>query len=154
MYVYTLRHKATVSTAITLLQIKAGTTRAVEVLAAKLTQRASTTSVQEAIQIVRKTVAATVTTAVAGTHLFKHNPSAPTSDLSLGTTATGVIGTGEGTDGDVIVEEGFNVLNGWRWPHQAGETIVIPIGGILAMKFVDAPASQSWRMSLVFREIG
>jgi hypothetical protein len=33
------------------------------------------------------------------------------------------------------------------------ERIVIPVSGILAMKFLTAPASHSWRAYFTFREL-
>ncbi len=150
--VYHLKHEAVVSTGITILQLKAGTNYGFEILDAYLTQRGSTVSAQEKIAFVRKTAAATVTAAVAGTHLFKNEPNGPTADLSLGTAATGVIATGEGTDGDVTYEEGFNVLNGWKYIPLPESRIYVPVGGIIGLKFMTAPASQTWQMGITVRE--
>src|SRR5579859_2113828 len=94
--VYVVRHEATISTAITFIQLKAGANYGFEIMEAGLTQKGSTTSASESIALVRKTAAATVTTAAVGTHVFKTNTDEPTPDLSLGTAATGVIGTVEG----------------------------------------------------------
>lgn len=153
--VYTLRTPAggvTISTAITILQLKAGAAAKVELLRASLTQRGSVTSVQEAVQLLRKTAAATVTAGVAGTTYLKNDPASPTGTLSLGTSASGYTGSAEGTDGDILKDEGFNVLNGWLWLPTPEERIWVPAGGIVALKFASAPASQSWRAEFVFRE--
>lgn len=151
--VYTLRHEAAVATAITILQLKAGTNSGFEILSAHLTQRDSETSVQESIGLVRKSAAATVTTAVAGTHLFEHLTDGPAADLSLGTTATGVIGTAEGTDGDIVLKEGFNALNGWHYVPVPEERHQFKQGEIVALKFLNAPASQNWEMAVTIREL-
>jgi hypothetical protein len=143
----------TVSTAITVLQLKAGANCPLALLRAQLSQRGSTTSAQERFSIVRKSAAATVTTAVAGTHLFKHSTSAPTSDVSLGTAATGITATVEGTDSDVLCERGFNVLNGVELVWVPEERIIVPVNGIIALKFLTAPASQTWFASLTFAEL-
>jgi len=153
-HVYTLRHEATVSTAITLLQLVAGAAVPFEILSALLTQRGSITSVQEKIAFVRKSAAATVTTAVAGTHLFKTKPGDPTAGLQLGTALTGVIATAEGTDTDVPYEEGFNVLNGWKYQPVPEERLYVAGGAILGLKFRTAPASQVWQMAITIRELG
>lgn len=151
--VYTLRHSATVSTAISVLQIKAGANGPVELLRAVLSQSSSTTSAQAIAQLVRCSAGATVTTAVAGTHLFKNNPVWPTSDLALGTTSTGVIATSEGTETDVILSQPFNILTGFEWLPTPEEQIIVPVNGFIKLKFGAAPTSATWNARLVFREL-
>ncbi len=153
-HIYTLRHQAVVATLISILQLKAGALVPFEILSATLSQGISETSAEEAIEFVRKTVAATVTTAVAGTHLFKLRPGDPTAGLDLGTAATGVIATAEGTDGDIVLREAFNVLNGWKHLPVPEERIFVPAAGIIALKFPVAPASQTWQMGITIRELG
>lgn len=153
-HIYTLRHEATVSTAITILQLQAGATAPFIILSALLTQDGSTTSAQEKIAFVRKTAGATVTAAVVGTHLFKTRPGDPTPSLNLGVSNTGVIATGEGTDGDVCYEEGFNVLNGWKYIPVPEERIHVAAAALIGMKFRTAPASQTWQMSITIMELG
>lgn len=150
--VYTLRQSSTISTAITFLQLKAGANNGFVIIRASLTQYGSTTSAQEEIEIVRKSVAATVSTAVAGTTLFFRDPNQAAASLTLGTSATGVTATGEGTDGDVILREGFNVLNGWMYIPVPEERIYVPPGGIIGLKFPTSPASQTWKQEVVIME--
>lgn len=155
MYAYTLKSLAagqTISTAITVLQLKAGAAAPIEILRMSLTQKGSTTSAEEKIAVVRKTAAATVTAAVAGTTLVKPRTNDPVAAASLGTAATGYTGTAEGTDGDELIHDGFNVLTGWLYLPIPEERIWIPGGGILALKFLTAPASQEWHASITFRE--
>lgn len=152
-HVYTLKHEAAISTAITFLQLKAGAANPFLILAAKLTQRLSITSAAASIGLVRKTGAATVTTAVVGTHVFKHRTDDPTPSLSLGTAATGVIGTSEGTDGDVLWKDGLNVLTGWEKIWLPEDRPYVPAGGIIALKFLDAPASHTWLGELTIQEL-
>lgn len=149
---YYFRHRATVSTAITVMQIKAGANNGVEILRCVASQYGSTTSVQEELELVRKSGAATVTTAAIGTHLFLTDPNMSNPSLSLGTAATGVIGTAEGTDTDSILRLGFNVLNGLYELPVPEERIWIPPGGILGLKFAVAPASQTWNFLMTLRE--
>lgn len=135
-----------ISTAITILQIKAGAA-ALELVRATLTQRGSTTSTSEAVQLLRKTAAATVTS-------FTPRPLTTTDPASLaigGTAATGYTATAEGTDGNILVDDGFNILNGWLWVPTI-DRISVPQGGIIAMKFPTAPAAQTWRAAITFIE--
>ena len=151
--IYQLRHSATISTAISALQLKAGTNGPVEIIRFTLSQQNSTTSKQIAAALVRCSAGATVTTAVAGTHLFKHNPLNPTSDLSLGTSATGVTATAEGTETDTICARGFNELTGLEWLATPEEQIIVPVSGIIKLKFLVAPTSATWYSSITFREL-
>jgi hypothetical protein len=151
--VFVIRHEATISTAITFIQLKAGTTFGFEILEMGLTQKGSTTSASESIALVRKTGAATVTTAVVGTHVFGVQSQENTPGLSLGTSATGVIGSAEGTDGDILLKEGFNVLNGWAHVPVPERRFQVAVSEIVALKFLTAPASQLWQAWMVIREL-
>lgn len=137
----------TISTAITILQIKAGAA-ALEILRASLSQAGSTTSAAARVQLLRKTAAATVTSFTPR----KLNPGAPAALAVGGTAATGFTGTAEGTDGEVLIERGFNVLNGFEWVPTPEERLWVPQGGFIAMKFPAAPASHLWHAEVVFRE--
>jgi len=152
--VYELRHSAAVSTAITVLQIGTGTTSPALILSASASQRGSTTSAQEELTFARKSAGATVTTAVVGTHLFKLRAGDPTPSLLLGTTTTGVIATGEGTDTDLCYRSGFNVLNGWTYLPVPEERIFMGISAFLGLKYSTAPASQNWSWNISIMELG
>lgn len=152
--VYVLTNNGvTISTAISALQLQPGTAGPAEVLRAALTQSTSTTSTQLAAALIRKSGAATVTTAVAGTHLKKMNPASPTSNAILGTAATGVTATAEGTNTDLTVQRGLNILNGWEWLPTPEERFVVPQSGFAAVTFLSAPPSATWFADLVFREL-
>ncbi len=139
---------AAISTAITILQIKAGAAVPLELIKATIFQSGSATSAMVAIEILRKTAAATVTAFTPR----KFDPAAPTAAAAGSTSGTGYTGSAEGTDGDILVEETFNVLNGWIWLPTPEERIKVPAGGIIALKFPSAPASHTWRASMYFRE--
>ena len=143
----------TISTAISALQLKAGTNGPIEILRCWATQASSTTSAQCSIGLVRKTAAATVTAAVAGTTLNKQNPVNPAADASLGTAATGITATVEGTNGEIAHVEGFNVLSGFNYLPTPEERIIVPQGGIIALTFLDAPSSAKWYCCIHFREL-
>lgn len=150
--VYTVYMNAvSVSAAITLVQIKAGTSRAVEIIRASVGQSASTTSTMQRIQINRKSAAATVTsfTALASTN------SSPAADAVGSTSATGTNASAEGTDSNVLIVDTFNIVNGWLWVPTIEERITVPAAGIIGLKFPAAPGSAITVVaSITFGEIG
>jgi hypothetical protein len=138
-YAYTLRLAATAQTAAkTLLQIKAGNA-ACQLVSAHFSQVTKTTSEILSIQILRKSAAATVTSATPAP-LESTAPAA----LAVGSTSgTGTNASGEGTDGAILHEENWNVLNGvWQYLPVPEERIWIPVGGILGIKLNTAPAAS------------
>jgi len=155
--IYTVLNKGvTVSTAITVIQLKAGANNGAVILRASATQRGSTTSVQEDIALIRKSSAATVTAAVDATDntatIVRRDPNQSAASATLSTTGTGITGTAEGTDANTVVREAFNVLNGWLYIPVPEERPYVPPAGIIALKFINAPASQTWDFELVFME--
>lgn len=142
-----------ISTAITALQLKPGVNGPVEVLRAALTQSTSTTSAQVAAGLIRKSAAATVTTGVAGTTVLKQNPVNPTTDASLGVSATGITASAEGTNSELSIQRGFNVLNGMEWLPTPEERVLVPQSGFVALTFLSAPPSATWNGSITFREL-
>lgn len=150
---YTLKNNGVaISTAITVQQLKAGANGPVAILRHSLGQATSVTSTQVAATLVRKTGAATVTTAVAGTTLLKQNPVAPTTDASLGTAATGITASAEGTDGEQTLTRAFNVLNGQETVYTPEERVIVPQGGIIAQKLLNA-FNTTWYSEFVFMEL-
>ncbi len=143
----------TIAAAISALQLRAGSNGPIEIIRAWATQANSTTSAQCSVALVRKSAAATVTAAVAGTTLVKQSPINPTADATLSTTGTGITATAEGTDGEIVHPEGFNVLSGFNYLPVPEERIVVPQGGIIALKFLDAPPSAKWYCGIHFREL-
>src|SRR5882672_2528683 len=143
-----------ISTAITVIQLKAGVNGPIEILRSSLTNGSVATSAQYAAALLmRKTAGATVTTGVAGTTVLKQNPVNPTTDASLGTTATGITATGEGTNGEEAVTRGFNDLNGAEWLATPEERILVAQGGIIAQTFKLAPQSATRYGEISFREL-
>ena len=138
-----------ISTAITIIQIKAGATTPLYLVRASLAQRLSTTSAQERVIIVRKTAAATVTSA---TPLLYDGTDSAAAAVG-GTTSTGITASAEGTDGDILVDRPFNVLNGFEWIPTPMEMIKVPAAGFIALKFPNAPASATWSAQMVFCEV-
>ena len=148
--IYTINHNAiVVSTAITIIQYKAGATNKARVVRFSIGQGLSETSTMEQIQLLRKTGAATVTSFTP----LENDPDGPAAFGVGGTTATGITAPAEGTDGDILVNAAFNILNGYEWVRSDLNEIIIPAAGIIALKFPVAPASATWRASLVIEEM-
>lgn len=153
---YNLEMNATsVSAAISLLQWKCGAAGGALILRAWASQSSSTTSAQQRIQLRRKSAAATVTAAALGTNLFDVGATGVTPSASLGTAATGVNASVEGTDGDTVFEDSFNVLNGWEKIFIPEDRIFIPGAGIIALKFPVAPGSATtYEAGITVLELG
>lgn len=149
--VYTVHASvATVTTAKTLIQIKAGSASAVEILRAWITNGSVTADDNVEGVIVRKTAAATVTSFTP----ILHDPSDQAAKAVGGTSATGHSASVEGTDGDIVIREGFSVLAGWIWLPTPEERVVVPQAGIVAVKSNITIASATLIAGVTFREIG
>lgn len=148
--IYTINHNGiVVASAITIIQYKAGATNKARVVRFSISQGLSETSTMEQIQLIRKSAAATVTSFTP----IENDPDGAAAFGVGGTAATGITATVEGTDGDIIVNESFNILNGFVWVRSHPDEIVIPSAGIIAIKFPVAPASATWRATLVIEEL-
>jgi hypothetical protein len=135
---YSFTKEFTNPTAVTQLQIAAGTAMPLVIMRAWITQRTSTTSTAVGAQLRRKTAAATVTAAVLNTDIRRLDPGDSGSSVQLGTALSGYTASAEGTDGEIIVEEGFNILNGWYYEPQPELRPTVPGGGIIALKLATA----------------
>ena len=141
-----------IATAITVAQLKAGTNGPIVILRHSMTQSGSVTSTQIASTLIRKTAAATVTAAAAGTTLTKQNPISVAADASLGVSATGITATAEGTDGEQMLTRGMNILNGQETVYTPEEREIVPQGGICAQKLL-VLANTTWWSELAFMEV-
>lgn len=137
--IYAVRLAPTAITAAkTLIQIKAGAA-ALTIVKARVYQVTKTSSELLALQWLRKSAAATVTSFTP----LKMRTGDENSLAVGGTSATGVNATAEGTDTDIIDEEDWNVLNG-AWldlPVPEGR-IWVPQAGIIGLKLNTAPAAS------------
>lgn len=131
---YVFSHVFTNPGAVTLLQFVPAAAIPVRLLAASITQSSSTTSAQIDAKVLRKTAAATVTIAVLNTDVRREDPGDAASSAQLGTALTGFLASAEGTDGEIIDEQGVNVLNGYYFEPQPERTPTVPGGGIIALK--------------------
>src|SRR5690242_10842975 len=154
VYVFSRQTVAIPNAITTILQIKAGAAKPIEILRAWASQVSSTTSTQVQIGLVRLSVAGTVTAAVAA-DVKVTNPSDGASGVQLGTSATGYLATAEGTVSDMTYPDNFNILNGWLYLPVPEERIIVPGAGLLALKFLAAPGGAwNWSAGIVFRELG
>lgn len=137
---YTLiRTSTTTSTAITIQQVLAPAECMVEYTRCWVNQSTITATAQTRIHFLRKSAAATVTSATPALLGIAMQAS----KCVGGTTSTGITATAEGTDGAVFVEEGFNIVNGWLYLPVPEERIYM-INDIAALKFPTAPTSAGW----------
>lgn len=136
-----------VATAITILELTAPSTAVLEILKAWVTQSSITASTAGRMRLLRKTATITGTAS-------PPTPVALDASAAAGATAKW-LATAEGTDGNVIDEQGFNFLNGYLWtPITARSRLLIPPSGIIALKFPAAPTSATWSFGFEFEEIG
>lgn len=127
-----------VTGAITLVQIKVGASQVITILRAWVSQSNLGTSAMQRVQILRKTAAATVTSF---TPILLDKGDAA-SGCAGGTSATGTNASVEGTDGDVLLETNFNVLNGFLHIPVPEDRFVVGPAGFIAIKLPGAPASS------------
>lgn len=152
MRVYTVRMEATtVSTSITLIQIKPGIS-SLMILRMKVSQSSSTTSAMQDVAAGTSTGAATVTSATA----TPHDIDGAAAKAVGGTTATGVNASGEGSGQTNILRESFNVLNGWEKIFTPEERIEVAGGGseFFFLRFPSSPSSTTFNAEVTFGEIG
>jgi hypothetical protein len=143
------------ATPITAVQYAASSSNTAEVLYFSISQSASTTSAMEQVRLIRKTAAATVTIGAVGTNIFdatgNSTGGAGTFRGTLSTSATGVVGSAEGTDGDEFFRWDFNVLSGYERDFQPNHRLWVPPSGIIAVK-IKAVLTGTYNVTLVIRE--
>jgi hypothetical protein len=145
-----IRTSTTTSTAITIQQVTVPAGTLAEFTRAWVNQSTITTSAATRIQLLRKSTAATVTSATPG--LLGVGMQA--SKCVGGTGATGITASAEGTDSTVYIEEGFNIVgNGWLYLPVPEERIAL-INTTLGLKFPTAPTSAGWISGQEWIEMG
>lgn len=123
---------------LTLIQIKAGNSPLV-ITSAKVFQVTSTTSEILRLSILRKSAAATVTSA---TPLLL-NSNNPTSLAVGGTSATGTSASAEGTDGDILEDDDWDVASAsWSYLPVPEDRIWVPPSGIVGLKLQTSPGAS------------
>ncbi len=139
-----------VSSAITLIQIKAGATVPLQIIRATISQSSSTTSAALRATINRKSGAATVTSA---TPALLGPSTDPAASAVGGTSATGTNASAEGTDSALLIEDGFNVLNGWVFLPTPKEYLFVDAATFIALRFPSAPSATTFEAMMIFEEL-
>lgn len=119
-----------------------------EIIRIRLGQRSGTSIAMIPVQLRRKTVAATVTPFTPIKLLGENQPD---SHAVGGAALTGVNASGEGTDGDILIQGVFNSVNEWIWTPQK-EKIWVPPTGIIGFKFPAAPSAANFDCDVTFKE--
>ena len=128
-----------VTAAITLIQYKAGATVPAQIIRVVIGQTSSAVSTQQAVQLNKKSGAATVTTF---SPLTKGPSTDPAASGVGGTSATGTNASAEGTDGNIIRQDVFNYLSGWTYLPSPKEWDFIDAATFMALKFPVAPGAS------------
>lgn len=136
---------AAVTAAKTLIQITAGPAP-ITILDVNVDQITKTTHELLSVQIIRKTVVATMTVGAPPLKLQVR-------DAGSSVAFAGVNASAEGTDGDVLEDLVWNVASA-SWTYlNIDDAIVVPPGATIAVKIVTAPAaSMTVGATLKFRE--
>ncbi len=141
----------------TALQYAASSTNTAEIVSFCVTQSGIQTSSNEEIAFIRKTGGATVTAATTGTgstaSLVALGAVATAPKCSIGTTATGINATSEGTNGNELYSMAFSDLAGAQYAFLPEERLWIPPSGILALR-LNAKMAATWLVQLVVAEYG
>jgi len=141
-----LMENVSVSILKSLIEFTAPTNRLVTLLEAWISQTVSETSTMETAQIIRKTAVGTGT-------VFTARPLAENAAAYGGTVRTDL--TVEGTLGNIMHMEGFNILNGWYYKPVPEARIWVAPGGFLAVRFGVAPAAAlTVSAGMIFAEVG
>jgi hypothetical protein len=141
--VYTVRAQAAWATAITVLEVTAVAGKPFTVLRAWLSQITEETSKQVGVALLRKTATITGT----GVTPVLHNTDSGAAGATAKHTASA-----EGTDGDILVAEGFNALTGWIYLPLPEERVLAKDDEIIALKFTEAPGAGTWEAGITFEE--
>lgn len=140
----------------TAIQYQASTTNAAEILFIGISQSGATTSAMDQVQLLRKTGGATVTIGAVGTNIFDATANGTASGLAfrgtLSTSATGVVGTAEGTDGNIFHMFDFNNLAGYQKDFQPAARLWVPASGIVAVK-IKAVVALTYNVEMVIKEM-
>lgn len=144
--------------AVTLVFINPGTGQSIEILRCWVSQSANATSAQQRVQLVTQVTAfPTLTSTTPG----RLKLSDPVSVIAGGTAgAAGTSGTNASAEGagtkTVLINDAFNVLNGWLWVPTPPETIVMNAGASsgFGLHLPVAPATlTNWSFGVVYREL-
>ena len=141
---YVIHADAAQSTLITALQVTAASGRSFYITRWAIAQRTSTASAMVGINLLRKSAGATVTAITPATL----GPS-----FGAETSSAGHSASAEGTDSTILDRRGFNILSGLEVIYTPEEMPIIGSSGIVALKWIAAPTSATYVLSMTILEI-
>jgi hypothetical protein len=128
----------------------------IEILRAGVGQRGTATSQQLGILLAQKATAFGTYTATTPAPTVVGGAASGIAGGTAGAAATaGTDASAEGA-GTVtnILEDGFNVLNGWLWVPTPEERLLIPSDTALILKLVGTPLTLTgWNAYVIYREV-
>ena len=144
--------------AVTLNFINPGTTQSIEILRCWIAQSANATSAQQRCQLVTQVTAFPTLTSTTPGRLKLIDPVSVIAGGTAG--AAGTCGTNASVEGagakTVLINDAFNVLNGWLWVPTPPETIVMNASAAsgFGLHLPVAPTTlTNWSFGTVYREL-
>ncbi len=143
---------------VTLMFIHPGTTAALRILRVWINQSANATSAQQRVQFVRQVTAFPTLVTFTPQKVWEGDPASVITGGTTGAAGTcGINASAEGAGAKtVIMEDAFNVLNGFLWVPKPGEEIVCAPSSTsgFGVYFPKAAATLTdWSFGLTFEEI-
>ena len=149
----------TIAGASTLVFINPGTTQSIEILRCWVGQSANATSAQQRVQLVTQVTAFPTLTSIEPAKLKLIDPISVIVGGTAG--AAGTCGTDASAEGagakTVLLEDAFNVLNGWLWVPTPNETIIMNASAAsgFGLFLPVAPATlTNWAYGVTYKELG
>ena len=149
----------TIAGASTLVFINPGTTQSIEILRCWVGQSANATSAQQRVQLVTQVTAFPTLTSTTPAKLKLIDPVSVIVGGTAG--AAGTSGTDASAEGagakTVLLEDAFNVLNGWLWVPTPNETIIVNASAAsgFGLFLPVAPSTLTdWAFGVTFKELG
>jgi hypothetical protein len=158
-YVLSSGGMTTVNAVVTLAFINPGTTQSIAILRCWASQAASATSAQQRIQLVSQVTAFPTLTSKTPAKTSIIDPVSVIIGGTAGAAGTaGVNATAEGGTKTVLVDDAFNVLNGWLWVPTPNEIIVMNASaasgfGVYLPVTPPAATQTSWSVGIVYQEL-
>ena len=150
----------TVAGATTLLFLNPGTTMSIEILRLWVGQSANATSAQQRVQVVTQPTTFPTGSSVTPRALKQRDPASAITGIATeciaGRCCINASAEGAGAK-TAVLDDAFNVLNGWLWVPTPNETIIMSasFASGLGLFLPVAPATlTNWACGMVFRELG
>lgn len=143
--------------AVTLAFVNPGTGQSLEMLRAWASQSGSATSAQQRVQTNTQVTAFPTMVGVTPAKLKLSDPASVIASGTGGAGTSGVNASAEGTGAkSLIMQDAFNVLNGWLWVPTPLETQVVNASATAGWGLhlpVAPTALGNWAFGVIFREL-